>query len=70
MLNILTLGDVVGTAAISYLRTNLWSARTRLGADFVIANGENASDIRGLTAVDAEALLDCGIDFLTMGNHT
>ena len=70
MLNIMTLGDVVGTAAISYLRANLWTARTRFGADFVIANGENASDIRGLTAVDAEALLDCGIDFLTMGNHT
>ena len=70
MLKILTLGDVVGTAAISYLRTNLWSARSKFGADFVIANGENASDIHGLTANDAEALLDCGIDFLTMGNHT
>lgn len=70
MLKILTLGDVVGTAAIAYLRKNLWSARTRLGADFVIANGENASDIHGLTANDAEALLDCGIDLLTMGNHT
>ena len=70
MLKILTLGDVVGTAAIAYLRKNLWSARSQLGADFVIANGENASDIHGLTLNDAEALLDCGIDFLTMGNHT
>ena len=70
MLKILTLGDVVGTAAIAYLRTHLWSARSKFGADFVIANGENASDIHGLTANDAEALLDCGIDFLTMGNHT
>ena len=70
MLKILTLGDVVGTAAISYLRTNLWSARSRLGVDFVIANGENATDIHGLSAPDAEALLDSGIDLLTMGNHT
>ena len=70
MLKILTLGDVVGTAAISHLRTNLWSARSRLGADFVIANGENATDIHGLSAPDAEALLDSGIDLLTMGNHT
>lgn len=70
MLKILTLGDVVGTAAIAYLRTQLWSARSRLGADFVIANGENASDIHGLSSNDAEALLDCGIDLLTMGNHT
>ena len=70
MLKILTLGDVVGTAAISYLRARLWSVRSELGADLVIANGENASDIHGLSAADAEALLDCGIDLLTMGNHT
>lgn len=70
MLKLLTLGDVVGTAAIGYLRQHLWAARTRLGADFVIANGENATDIHGLSAPDARALLDCGIDFLTMGNHT
>ena len=69
MLKILTLGDVVGTAAIAYLRTQLWSARSRLGADFVIANGENASDIHGLSSNDAEALLDCGVDLITLGNH-
>ena len=61
---------MVGTAAISYLRSRLWSVRSELGADLVIANGENASDIHGLSAADAEALLDCGIDLLTMGNHT
>ena len=70
MLKILTLGDIVGSAAISYLRSNLWSVRSRLSADFVIANGENATDIHGLSAPDAEALLDSGIDLLTMGNHT
>ena len=70
MLKILTLGDVVGTAAIAHLRSRLWSIRSQLGADFVIANGENASDIHGLSCNDAEALLDCGIDLLTMGNHT
>ena len=70
MLKILTIGDVVGTAAITHLRTHLWSVRSRLAADFVIANGENASDIHGLSHADAEALLDCGIDLLTMGNHT
>ena len=70
MLKILALGDVVGTAAIAHLRTKLWSVRSSLGADYVIANGENATDIHGLSNPDAEALLDCGIDLLTMGNHT
>ena len=70
MLNILTLGDVVGSDAISHLRKHLWSFRSQHGVDYVIANGENASDIHGLTPEDAQKLLDCGIDFLTMGNHT
>ena len=69
MLKILTLGDVVGRRTIEYLRGNLWSRRSALGADFVVANGENASEIHGITAADADALFDCGIDFITTGNH-
>ena len=69
MLKILALGDVVGTAAIAHLRTKLWSVRSSLGADYVIANGENASEIHGLSLRDAEALLDCGVDLITLGNH-
>ena len=40
-----------------------------LGVDFVVANGENVSEIHGITADDADALFDCGIDFITTGNH-
>ena len=69
-MKILAIGDVVGKRSIEYLSRQLWGVRNRLGADLVIANGENASEIHGLTAADAAALLDCGIDLLTMGNHT
>lgn len=69
MLKILALGDVVGRRTIEYLRTNLWSRRSALSADFVVANGENVSEIHGITAADADALFDCGIDFITTGNH-
>ena len=69
MLKILALGDVVGRRTIDYLRANLWGRRTALGADFVVANGENVSEIHGITADDAAALFDCGIDFITTGNH-
>lgn len=69
-MKILAIGDIVGVRAIEYLRQNLWKLRDRLKIDFVIANGENATEIHGLSANDARAILDCGVDLITMGNHT
>ena len=68
-MRILALGDVVGTATVDYLRHTLWDFRRRNSIDFTVANGENTSEIRGLSAADAQALLDTGIDLLTLGNH-
>ncbi len=69
-MRILALGDVVGSAAIDYLHQKLWEIRKREKIDFVVANGENATEIRGLCARDARALLDTGIDVITLGNHS
>ena len=69
-MNILCIGDVVGTSAVAYLKEKLWHFRHTVGADMVIANGENASDIHGISRADAEALLDAGVDLITLGNHT
>ena len=68
-MKILLLGDIVGTKTVDYLSKNLWSLRKKFGADAVIANGENATDIMGLSNDDAKTLLDSGIDVLTGGNH-
>ena len=38
-------------------------------ADLVVVNGENASDVHGLSSVDARALWDAGADLITLGNH-
>lgn len=70
MLNILTLGDVVGARTLDVLRERLWKKRDELHADLVIANGENTTNIHGLNAHDAQTLLDCGVDLITLGNHT
>lgn len=69
-MKILALGDVVGRAAVEYLEGRLWELRRREAIDFVIANGENATDVRGVLPRDAEALLDAGADVVTLGNHT
>jgi len=68
-MRILALGDVVGRAAIEYLEKRLWEIRRREQVDAVIVNGENATEIRGLCAADARALLDAGADLITLGNH-
>ncbi len=68
-MKILTIGDVVGRRAIEYLSGTLRRTAAALGADFVVCNGENASEIHGLNRADAEALLDCGVDLITLGNH-
>ncbi|MBR5539467.1 MAG: YmdB family metallophosphoesterase [Clostridia bacterium] len=65
----LILGDIVGKRTVDYLRENLWQIRKELKIDAVIANGENASEIMGLSADDAKALLESGVDVLTGGNH-
>lgn len=69
-MRILALGDVVGNAAIEHLQQQLWKFRRENRIDLVIANGENASDIKGLSAADAHRLWETGIDAITLGNHT
>ena len=68
-MKILALGDVVGRHAVAYLEKNLWNARGELGADFVVVNGENASDIYGIDESDANVILSSGADVITLGNH-
>lgn len=68
-MKILCIGDVVGRRAIDYLSQRLWRMRDTLGVDFVVANGENASEIHGISAADADALLSAGVDLITLGNH-
>ena len=68
-MRILALGDVVGQVAIEYLADKLWAFRSKEKIDFCVANGENATEIRGVSAADAEALLGTGVDLITLGNH-
>lgn len=68
-MKILTIGDIVGAKSIDYLSDKLWQIRQGLGAELVIANGENATDIRGISASDIRRVLDCGVDLITLGNH-
>ena len=69
-MRILALGDVVGDRAVEYLEGTLWRFRRENRVDFVVANGENATNIRGICVKDARRLWDSGVDVITLGNHT
>lgn len=68
-MRILALGDVVGERAVEHLAARLWNYRKQQKIDFVIANGENAAEIRGCGEKQAKKLLESGVDVITLGNH-
>ena len=68
-MNILALGDVVGKPGRRALSKNLEALVEETNADFVLANGENASGGLGITPQVAEELFALPIDMMTSGNH-
>jgi metallophosphoesterase (TIGR00282 family) len=68
-MRILFLGDVMGRAGRAAVTDGLAALRSSLGLDFVVVNGENASQGSGLTAEHARALLQAGADCVTLGDH-
>jgi 2',3'-cyclic-nucleotide 2'-phosphodiesterase len=70
MTTILFVGDVVAGAGRKVVRALVPALREELGADFVIANGENAAGGVGITPQTADELFAAGVDAITLGNHT
>ena len=68
-MKILFLGDVMGRSGRTGIIENLGKLRADWKLDFVVVNGENASNGAGLTTTHAKALLDAGADVLTLGDH-
>lgn len=69
-MKILAIGDVVGSAGLDYLASKLWGFRNTNAIDFCVVNGENATDISGVSRTDALKIFDAGADVITLGNHT
>lgn len=69
-MNVLCIGDVVGTAGCRHLRQVLPAVKRQYGVDVCVVNGENAADGNGITPAAAEHILDSGADAVTTGNHT
>ncbi len=68
-MKILAVGDVCGQRAVEFIENNLRKIKDSLSVDFTVVNGENAADIRGISAADARSIWDSGADLITTGNH-
>ncbi|SDE19116.1 TIGR00282 family metallophosphoesterase [Ruegeria marina] len=68
-MKILFLGDVMGRAGRAAVVEHLPRLRAEWKLDFVVVNGENASNGMGLSGEHAKVLLDAGADCLTLGDH-
>ena len=69
-MNILAIGDVVGSIGCEHLRSKLPTLKKLKNIDMVICNGENSADGNGITPASADHLFDSGVDVITLGNHS
>ncbi|MDA3810199.1 MAG: TIGR00282 family metallophosphoesterase [Spirochaetaceae bacterium] len=68
-ISVLVLGDVVGQPGCRALFFKLPGLIKKYKTDFVIVNGENASDGFGILPEEAEKFFSKGTDVITSGNH-
>ena len=69
-MNLLILGDIMGASGRKAVSKKLPDLIKSNKIDFVIVNGENASDDgKGITQEITEDLFKIGVDVITSGNH-
>lgn len=69
-MKILAVGDIVGENGVEKAKQVIPQLKKEELIDFVIVNGENSAGGMGITEKIFKELLNCGVDVITMGNHT
>ena len=64
------IGDIFAKTGRSVLTDRLKGLKDLYGWDFCIANAENAAGGKGINFNTADDIFNCGVDAITMGNHT
>lgn len=65
----LIIGDIVGTPGMDRLEHELKDIAIKSDIDFIIVNGENSANGKGLRKIEYDKLISFGVDVITMGNH-
>lgn len=70
MLRTLFIADIVGDAGVSMVETFLPGLIDKYNANFVVANGENSHEGRGINESIVKTLYRSGVHVITGGNHS
>src|ERR1700748_2581434 len=68
-MRILFIGDIIGKPGRDVVNAELPRLKDSLKLDLVIANGENAAHVFGLTQSIAREFFAMGVDVISTGNH-
>jgi metallophosphoesterase (TIGR00282 family) len=68
-MNLLFIGDVVGSIGRDFLHTKISYLKKKYSPDVLIINGENSADGNGITQQSADDIFSMGADVITTGNH-
>lgn len=68
-LNILFVGDIVGSPGLELAAALLPGYLKKYGVDLLIVNGENTTGGKGISEEHARAIFALGADVITTGNH-
>ena len=68
IMRILYIGDIMGRPGVDVVAKVLPGLKQELQLDFVIAQGENVTEGRGMSLEDMQELQGYGVDFFTGGN--
>jgi polar amino acid transport system substrate-binding protein len=69
-MKVLFIGDVVGSLGREMVEEYLPKLKAKYKPQATILNGENAAGGKGITEKIYKKFLQCGVDVVTMGNHT
>lgn len=68
-MRLLFIGDVVGSAGVTFLENNIYRIKKEYAIDVTVINGENSAVGNGITPDSYSALIRLGADVVTTGNH-
>lgn len=68
MINVLFIGDIVGSSGCDFAEKTVGKLRAQKKLDLVIANGENSADGNGITKASMDHIFRFA-DVITTGNH-
>lgn len=68
-IKLLFIGDIVGKPGFDILRKELKNFIDKYDANFVVVNGENTDEGKGIRPEQADEMFALGVNIITTGNH-